>query len=82
MRRWNRGCGINANATRQSFDDAERHELFAALQRRLHELEPLSALFYFRTPVLHDKRLAGVVSSPIGYMRTTAGPRLWRWSGS
>jgi peptide/nickel transport system substrate-binding protein len=67
-------------AGRASFDPDERLAIYHRLQRRLIELEPLTCLFYFSSPVLHDRRLQGVVASPLDYWRTTSGPRVWRWS--
>jgi peptide/nickel transport system substrate-binding protein len=65
---------------RREFDPEKRREIYHRLQARLHEQEPLTCLFYFSSPVLHDKRLHGVAASPLDYWRTTRGPRLWRWS--
>jgi len=65
---------------RSSFDPDERRGIYYRLQERLHEQEPLTCLFYFSSPVLHDKRLKGVTPSPLDYWRTTRGPRLWRWA--
>jgi peptide/nickel transport system substrate-binding protein len=65
---------------RYTFDTDRRREIFGLLQSRLHELEPITCLFNFSSPVLHDKRLQGVVPSPLDYWRTTQGPRNWRWS--
>ena len=67
---------------RETFDPLERRETLFRLQERLLELQPVSSLFHFASPVLHDKRLLGVTASPRDYYRTTHGPRLWRWAGS
>ena len=67
---------------RETFDPLERRETLFRLQERLLELQPVSSLFHFASPVLHDKRLLGVTPSPRDYYRTTHGPRLWRWAGS
>ena len=67
---------------RRAFDVEARREIYYRLQRRLHELEPLTCLFYFSSPVVHDQRLEGVRPSAIGYARTLDGPRLWRWNES
>jgi peptide/nickel transport system substrate-binding protein len=67
---------------RGTFDVERRIEVYHALQRRLHELQPLTCLFYFATPVLHDRRLAGVVYSPLGFLSTSVGPRVWRWEAA
>jgi peptide/nickel transport system substrate-binding protein len=67
-------------AGRGTFDPDRRRQIYYRLQARLHELEPITCLFYFDSPVLHDKRLRGVTASPLGYWRTTRGPRLWHWS--
>lgn len=69
-------------AGRRVFDVEERREIYRRLQARLHEQEPLTCLFYFSSPVLHDRRLRGVVASPLDYWRTTQGPRVWRWTGA
>jgi hypothetical protein len=50
------------------------------LQRRLHEQEPVTALFFFDAPLIYDKRLQGVKPSPLGYANTIHGPREWRWA--
>ena len=68
------------DAARRTFDEDERLRLYHALQRRLHELEPLTIPFYFPSPVVHDRRLTGVTPTPLDFWRTTAGPRLWRWN--
>jgi peptide/nickel transport system substrate-binding protein len=67
-------------AGREAFDPGERHRIYRRLQARLHDLEPVTCLFYFSSPVLHDRRLLDVTPSPLDYWRTTQGPRLWRWS--
>ena len=67
-------------AGRREFDEDRRREIYRSLQARLHEQEPLTCLFYFSSPVLHDRRLRGVVPSPMDYYRTTQGPRIWRWA--
>jgi peptide/nickel transport system substrate-binding protein len=63
---------------RRSFDPAIKRETYFELQRRLRELEPLTCLFHFATPVLYDRRLEEVRFNALGYGRTTDGPRLWR----
>jgi peptide/nickel transport system substrate-binding protein len=64
---------------RTTFDLEERRRIYFRLQRRLHELEPLSPLFHFASPVLHHPRLEGIELSPLDVWRTTPGPRAWRW---
>jgi len=66
-------------AGRTTFDPSRRREIYRALQRRLAELQPVAALFDFDTPVLLDARLRGVTPSPLGFLRTTQGPRTWSW---
>ncbi len=56
-----------------------RRAIFFELQRRLHELQPIGCLLHFPTPVLHDRRLQGIVSSPLDHWRITRGPREWHW---
>jgi peptide/nickel transport system substrate-binding protein len=67
---------------RQSFDRAEREAVYRELQRRLEELQPMSCLFHFASPVLHDPRLRGLQPSPIDLWRITPGPRVWSWEES
>jgi peptide/nickel transport system substrate-binding protein len=64
---------------RQTFDRAEREAVYRELQRRLEELQPMSCLFHFASPVLHDPRLRGLQPSPIDLWRITPGPRVWSW---
>ena len=64
---------------RASWDADERLHIYRELQRRLHELQPLGYLFHLPIPVLHDRRLQGVVPTPIDYWRTSRGPRVWRF---
>ncbi|MHC4611604.1 MAG: peptide ABC transporter substrate-binding protein, partial [Planctomycetota bacterium] len=66
---------------RQTFDPQARREIYHRLQLRLAELEPITCLFHFASPLLHDRQLEGVITSPIGYANTSEGPRLWRWAG-
>ena len=66
-------------AGRSTFDRDSRREIYRALQRRLHEIEPISCLFHFAVPVLYDPRLGGIAPSPIGLWLTVPGPRAWRW---
>jgi peptide/nickel transport system substrate-binding protein len=66
-------------AGRHSFDEAERRRIYYELQRRLHELEPLSYILHLATPVLHHRRLAGIEPSPLDEWRHTRGPRVWHW---
>jgi peptide/nickel transport system substrate-binding protein len=67
---------------RESFDREEREAIYRALQGRLVELQPLSCLFHFASPVLHDPRLKGLQASPIDLFRVTPGPRAWHWEES
>jgi peptide/nickel transport system substrate-binding protein len=64
---------------RTTFDTGERMEIYHRLQRRLHELEPLTCMFHFSVPVLHRKEIHGIRPSPIDFYRTWPGPRAWRW---
>jgi peptide/nickel transport system substrate-binding protein len=67
------------DAGRHTFDEKERRRIYHALQRRLHELQPLGYVLHLATPVLHDRRLAGIEPSPLDEWRHTRGPRVWRW---
>jgi peptide/nickel transport system substrate-binding protein len=64
---------------RTTFDFDRRVETYHRLQERLHELEPITCLFHFATPVLVDSRLKGLTPTPIDYWRTTHGPATWAW---
>ncbi|HKQ61162.1 MAG TPA: ABC transporter substrate-binding protein [Candidatus Polarisedimenticolaceae bacterium] len=64
---------------RTTFDRSSRLEIYRRLQHRLHELEPISVLFYFTGSVLHDRQLEGVQPTPLDCWQTTAGPRQWHW---
>jgi len=65
---------------RRTFDPARRLEIYHAIQRRIHDLEPISPLFHFAVPVLYDARLEGLEPSPRGIWLITPGPRRWRWA--
>jgi peptide/nickel transport system substrate-binding protein len=67
-------------SVRYTIDPDERLAEMHRLQRRLHDLEPVTALFFFDAPLIHDKRLQGVRPSPLGYANTIHGPRGWRWA--
>jgi len=68
------------DAVRYTFDPDQRLAEMHRLQRRLHEQEPVTALFFFDAPLIYDKRLQGVRPSPLGYANTINGPRAWRWA--
>lgn len=65
---------------RRTLDPDARRAIYFELQQRLHELEPVSFLFQFAQPVLHDPDLEGVAASPVGLLQFAPGPRAWRWS--
>ena len=65
--------------SRGTFDAAERRKAVRGLERRLFELQPAAWLFNFPSPLLHDRRLQGIRTSPVGHWTTSEGPRLWRW---
>lgn len=65
---------------RVTVEPAARRAIYVKLQKRLHDLEPISFLFQFEQSVLHDPDLEGVVPSPIGLYQFAPGPRAWRWS--
>lgn len=67
---------------RRTFDPAARKLVYAKLERRLHELEPISCLFHLAAPLLHDVRLQGLRPTPLGLWLTTPGPRAWYWADS
>ena len=69
-------------AGRTMTDLTARQDIYRQLQARLHELEPMSALFQTAQPVVHDARLLGVASSPQGLLAFDPGPRAWHWAGT
>jgi peptide/nickel transport system substrate-binding protein len=68
-------------AGRTTIDPAARREIYDSLQRRLDDLQPISFLFQFAQPNLHDADLQGVAASPVGLYQFAPGPRAWHWSG-
>jgi peptide/nickel transport system substrate-binding protein len=64
---------------RTTLDLTARREIYARLQRRLHELQPISYIFQFAQPVLHDPDLLGIEHSPLGLIQFVPGPRGWHW---
>ena len=64
---------------RATLDPAARRAIYDRLQERLAAVEPISVLFQFAQPVLHDARLQGVAASPVGLFSYQPGPRAWRW---
>jgi peptide/nickel transport system substrate-binding protein len=67
---------------RTAWEAEERLAAYRQLQQRLHELQPIACLFHLPVPVLHDRRLTGVVPTPIDYWRTSRGPRVWRFGSA
>jgi peptide/nickel transport system substrate-binding protein len=65
---------------RVTVDPTARRAIYDRLQQRLAALEPLSVLFQFAQPILHDPRLQGVTPSPVGLFSFQPGPRAWRWA--
>jgi len=65
---------------RTTLDPTERLQVMFEVQRRLHESEPITALFFFDSPLAFDHRLQGVSPAPLGYANTIDGPRHWSWS--
>jgi len=65
---------------RRTFDEDARLEIYHRLQRRIHELQPISPLFNFASPLIHDARLRGIEPSPVDHWRITPGPRAWHWA--
>ena len=64
---------------RTTLDLKARRAIYARLQQRLHELQPISYIFQFAQPVLHDPDLLGVEHSPLGLIPFVPGPRGWHW---
>ena len=67
---------------RSTVDPAARREIYNTLQKRLDDLQPVSFLFQFAQPNLHDRELLGVVPSPVGLFGFAPGPRAWHWSSA
>ena len=67
------------DAARATFEPERRLALYAELQEALYEEEPIGFTLMFKSPVLFDARLRGVVSTPIGIWNTSEGPRRWYW---
>ena len=67
---------------RTTLDPLARHAVYAKLQERLFELQPISYLFQFAQPVLHDADLLGVEHSPVGLYAFVPGLRAWHWGDS
>ena len=65
---------------RRTFDARTRLEIYHRIQRRIHDLEPISPLFHFAAPVLYDARLLGLEASARGVWLIAPGPRRWRWT--
>lgn len=64
---------------RTTFDAEARRGIYHRLQARLRELQPISPLFHFASPVLHDARLAGIEPSALDHWRIKPGPAGWHW---
>jgi peptide/nickel transport system substrate-binding protein len=64
---------------RTEFDPERRRQLYNELQTELYENEPIGCTLMFNTPMVFDRRLRGVVGTPLGVWVTVRGPRLWHW---
>jgi ABC-type transport system substrate-binding protein len=60
-------------------DEPARREASVRLQRRLLELEPVTALYHTRSLLLLPPGLKGVETSAVGLFGFTPGPRSWHW---
>jgi len=69
-------------AGRATIDPAARLAVYHRLQRVVHDLQPVTFLFQFAQPVLHDQNLEGIVPSPVGLFQFAPGPRAWHWSSA
>ena len=67
---------------RSTVDPAARRAIYFRLQKRLDDLQPMTFLFQFAQPILHDPELQGLVPSSVGLYQFTPGPRAWHWSGA
>jgi peptide/nickel transport system substrate-binding protein len=69
-------------AGRATLDPEERRRIYTALQRRIHDLEPIACLFQFVQVVLVDARLRGPRPSALGILESRPGPERWSWAGA
>lgn len=67
---------------RSTIEPTARRELCDRLQKRLDDLQPISFLFQFAQPTLHDPELQGITTSPMGLYQFMPGPRAWHWSSA
>ena len=67
-------------AGRTTIDPAARLAIYYRLQHVVDDLQPMTFLFQFAQPVLHDRNLEGIVPSPVGLYQFAPGPRAWHWS--
>jgi len=64
---------------RASTDESARRQASGDLQRRLQEMEPVTALYHARALLLINAALQGVETSAVGLYGFTPGPRAWHW---
>lgn len=64
---------------RTSFDRDFRTGIYERLQRRLHDEQPMTVLFYPESRVAVSKRLLGFRASMHGYLDFEPGPTAWSW---
>jgi peptide/nickel transport system substrate-binding protein len=67
---------------RRTFAVEARQDVYRRVRHRVHELEPVSFLFYMTAPALIDARLEGVRPNALGMWLYSPGARAWRWSGA
>lgn len=58
---------------------AERTRLYHRIQRKLHEDEPMTVLFYPRSRIAVSRQLDGLAVGPAGYLDFWPGPSAWKW---
>ena len=64
---------------RETFDREARRRLYSLVERRLHEMEPLTVFFYPTSRLAVSRELAGVTVGPNGPLRPRPGPAAWHW---
>ena len=65
---------------RRTLDRQARRAIYSRLQQRLHEIEPVTVLFYPSSPLAYDRRLEGLATSPLGPLRFIPGAAAWHWA--
>lgn len=65
---------------RETYDRQERIRLYHLVQRRLHELQPVTFFSYSNSKWAVDQRLKGIQPTPLGLFHFWPGSTAWEWS--